>query len=157
MNHSQPRRTRNVRHLAFAFALTAGLAAVSGCDLVAGSSTKPTESPLVPTPTPRRTLGVPSPTPQPTFFLYVVRANDTLTSIARRFRTSALSLSYWNRDGYPSLDPDGAGYRPNRIEAGWQLRLVPSALTDGDDLPTASPASPPRASPSTSVTGSAAP
>ena len=46
---------------------------------------------------------------------------DTLTRIARRFHTSTRSLSYWNREAYPTLDPESAHYRPTGIE----LRLDP--------------------------------
>ena len=50
---------------------------------------------------------------------------DTLTRIARRFQTSTRSLSYWNREAYPSLDPESAHYRPDRLELGWTLRVLP--------------------------------
>jgi hypothetical protein len=126
--------------------------AVTGCSLAIGPVTTDTPSTPPPTPTPRPTIGIPSPTPQPTFFLYVVKARDTLTSIATHYRTSALSLSYWNKDRYPTLDPDSTDYDPNRIQAGWQLRLVPGGLTDGEDLatPTPVPSPSPVESPSTS-------
>jgi peptidoglycan/xylan/chitin deacetylase (PgdA/CDA1 family) len=86
----------------------------------------------------------PSPTPLPSFMTYVVARGDTLTSIGRRFETTARSLAFWNRAAYPSLDPESEGYQPNRIEVGWSLVLIPGAVVDEDDLPTptGSPASP---------------
>ncbi len=63
---------------------------------------------------PRPPRPAPTPTPAPTFRLYTVATGDTLIRIARRFRTSPRSLSYWNRDEHPSLDPESAHYRPDR-------------------------------------------
>jgi nucleoid-associated protein YgaU len=89
-------------------------------------SAAPTPLPtLPPAPTPSATPPRPTPTPGPSFTLYTVKGGDTLTSIAHRFETSARSIAYWNRDQYPSLDPESADYRPNRIERGWVLRLLP--------------------------------
>lgn len=106
----------------------------------------------------------PTPLPSPTFFVYLVRAGDTLSSIGRRFSTNAFSLAVWNRDAYPSLDPDSAGYAPDRIQVGWQLRLIPGKLVDEEELlrPTPSPgagatASPGSPSPSPSAAGAATP
>ena len=76
----------------------------------------------------------PTPTPQPTFLAYVVRPGDTLTSIARAHATTAQSIAFWNREAYPSLDPDAPEYEPDRIEAGWVLRLVPGLEVDPDDF-----------------------
>ncbi len=80
----------------------------------------PTPTP-VPTPTP-----APTPTPGPSFTAYTVASGDTLTRIARRFKTSARSIAYWNRDQYPSLDPESAHYRPNSIQRGWVLKILPN-------------------------------
>ena len=77
----------------------------------------------------------PTPNPQPTFLPYVVRPGDTLTSIAREYRTTARSLAFWNREAHPSLDPDSPDYRPNRIEVGWILRLVPDQEVDPEAFP----------------------
>ena len=77
----------------------------------------------------------PTPTPLPTFLAYVVKAGDTLTSIARRYRTTARSIAFWNRTQHPSLDPDSPSYQPNRIEVGWVLLLVPDLELDPEDLP----------------------
>ena len=77
----------------------------------------------------------PTPNPQPTFLPYVVRPGDTLTSIAREYRTTARSLAFWNREAHPSLDPDSPDYRPNRIDVGWILRLVPDQEVDPEAFP----------------------
>jgi nucleoid-associated protein YgaU len=95
----------------------------------------------------------PTPTPQPTFLAYVVKAGDTLTSIARRYRTTARSIAFWNRTQHPSLDPDSPSYQPNRIEVGWVLLLVPDLGLDPEDLPQDLP---PELSP-TAMPSSAAP
>lgn len=84
----------------------------------------PTPAPTAaPTPTP--TPGPPTPTPGPTFALYRVVRGDSLTSVALKFQTSGRSLAYWNRDRYPTLDPESAGYQPDRLETGWVLRVIP--------------------------------
>jgi peptidoglycan/xylan/chitin deacetylase (PgdA/CDA1 family) len=128
---------------------------VSGCQLLgsiespSGSSdaSSPGALPSVATPTPRQTVSLPKATPLPAFTLYTVRGGDTLLAIAARFRTSPLSLSYWNRDRYPSLDPDASAYAPNRIEVGWRLRLIPGIEADPEEfLP--EPSEPPSQSPS---------
>ena len=85
----------------------------------------PAPAPTAP-PTPTPTPGPPTPTPGPTFRLYTVQRGDTLTRIARRFKTSPRSLSYWNRAKYPTLDPEGSRYRPDRLEVGWVLQVIPS-------------------------------
>lgn len=77
----------------------------------------------------------PTPTPLPTFLVYTVRPGDTLTSIARMFRTTARSIAFWNRAAYPSLDPDSPQYAPDAIKAGWNLMLVPDVELDPEDLP----------------------
>jgi hypothetical protein len=63
-----------------------------------------------------------------------VKAGDTLVAIADRFGTDVLSLAFWNREAHPSLDPDSAEYRPNRIEVGWILQLVPDVKVDPEDF-----------------------
>jgi hypothetical protein len=95
-------------------------------------------------PTPSLTFSRPTATPQPTFFSYRVRTGDTVTSIAREFQTTARSIGYWNRDAYPSLDPDSSRYNPNDIRVGWTLLLIPGVEVDPDEItppPTAAPAS----------------
>jgi hypothetical protein len=71
-----------------------------------------------------------------------VKSGDSLNSIAAEFRTKARSIAFWNRDRYPSLDPDSPGYDPNRIGVGWTLTIIPGTVFDEDTLPTPSPASP---------------
>ena len=75
----------------------------------------------------------PTPTPLPTFFVYVVRPGDTLTSIARAHETTPRSIAFWNRTSHPSLDPDSPDYDPNRIEVAWILLLVPGTEIDEDE------------------------
>jgi hypothetical protein len=132
---------------------------VSACQLLGSLESPPSASDAAsgalssapPTPTPRRTVSLPDLTPAPSFTLYAVRSGDSLLAIARRFRTTALSLSYWNRDRYPSLDPDAATYRPNRIEVGWRLRVIPGIEADPEDFLPAPPSESPIASPNPST------
>jgi len=132
---------------------------VSACQLLGSLESPPSASDAAsgalssapPTPTPRRTVSLPDLTPAPSFTLYAVRSGDTLLAIARRFRTTPLSLSYWNRDRYPSLDPDAATYRPNRIEIGWRLRVIPGIEADPEDFLPAPPSESPIASPNPST------
>jgi hypothetical protein len=95
-------------------------------------SPSPSPSPMpTPSPSPSPT---PTPSPVPTPIIHVVVAGDTLSDIARRYKTTALSIAYWNRTTYPSLDPDSAEYRPDRIEVGWRLALFPrSVYTPSDE------------------------
>lgn len=108
----------------------------------------------VPGPTAAPSFERPTPNPSPTFLVHAVAAGETLTSIARLYGTTARSIAYWNRDRYPSLDPDSMRYEPDRIEVGWTLRLIPTEVVDEDDLPDPTPSpSPP---PSQSAVSSAA-
>lgn len=123
------------RHLArrLAIAVTAAAAAASlgGCLQMASRptpSSAPTPSPTAAPPTPAPTPAPPTPTPAPTFATYAVRPGDNLTLIARKFSTTPRSISYWNRDRYPSLDPDSPKYAPNSLQAGWVLRVLPGGL-----------------------------
>ena len=94
---------------------------------VASSSTGADASPTpAPSPTP-----IPSPTP----VAYIVRTGDSLTSIARRYGTTARSIAYWNRITYPSLDPDSADYAPDRIGVGWTLTVWPGQVVDEQNPP----------------------
>lgn len=97
------------------------------------ASPSPSRSPSGPSARP--SFIYPTPTPLPTFFIYQVRPGDTLTSIARDHGTTARSISFWNRQRYPSLDPDSPTYSPNRIEVGWELLLIPDVELDPEDLP----------------------
>lgn len=107
---------------------------------VAPSSLEPTASPTPSGPTPPPSFVRPTPLPSPTFFVYVVRSGDSLSSIARSFSTTAFSLAVWNRDRYPTLDPESEGYDPNRIVVGWMLRLIPDAEVDEEALLEPTPA-----------------
>jgi nucleoid-associated protein YgaU len=82
----------------------------------------PTQTTL---PTPPPTTALPTPSPSPTVVEYRIKRGDTLLTIAKRFGTSGRSIAYWNRERYPSLDPETAGYAPDRIQVGWVLRILP--------------------------------
>lgn len=131
--------------------LTAG---TTGPTSTPGGSDLPATTPATGGPTTSPSFVRPTPIPGPTFLVYEVQPNDTLTSIARLFGTTARSIAYWNRARYPSLDPDSSTYEPNRIEAGWTLQLIPTAVVDEDELPDPTPtpelSSPPDMSPSPS-------
>ncbi|HEX5591158.1 MAG TPA: polysaccharide deacetylase family protein [Candidatus Limnocylindrales bacterium] len=92
-----------------------------------------------PTQSPVPTFVRPTPTPLPTFMSYVVRAGDSLNSIADDFRTTARSIAWWNRGTYPNLDPQSADYEPDHIEPGWVLVLIPGVEVDDANPPTPSP------------------
>jgi hypothetical protein len=100
----------------------------------AATTPVPTAAPPSDLPSPRSTFIRPTPTPRPTFFAYVVKAGDTLTSIARSHGTTARSIAFWNRTAHPSLDPDAPEYEPDRIEAGWILLLVPDSEVDPEEF-----------------------
>jgi hypothetical protein len=108
---------------------TGGSGAVGSASLPASPAASPSG------PSARPSFVYPTPTPLPTFFIYQVRRGDTLTSIARDHGTTARSISFWNRQRYPSLDPDSPTYSPNRIEVGWELLLIPDVELDPEDLP----------------------
>lgn len=110
---------------------------------VAPSSAEPTASPTASGPTPPPSFVRPTPLPSPTFFVYVVRSGDSLSSIARSFSTTPFSIAVWNRDSYQSLDPESEGYDPNRVVVGWMLRLIPGAEVDEEDLLESTPAASP--------------
>lgn len=97
----------------------------------AAATDSPAPSFVRPTPLP--------PSPQPTFLVVIVKAGDSLTSIARTHGTTARSIAFWNRDAYPSLDPESEGYSPNLIEVGWALALIPGATYDESVRPSPTP------------------
>jgi peptidoglycan/xylan/chitin deacetylase (PgdA/CDA1 family) len=94
-----------------------------------------TASPSPPAPTFFR----PTPSPEPSFAAYVVRSGDTLSSIAKQFRTTARSIAWWNRGAHPILDPESAAYDPNHLEIGWVLMVLPDSVVDENNPPTPSP------------------
>jgi len=109
------------------------VAVVAGCLPTTVRPTPSTDAsasavPATALPAPTRSPGAapPTPTPGPTFVVHTVRPGETLLAIARRYGTSGRSVAYWNRDRYPSLDPDSAAYEPDRIEVGWALRVLPN-------------------------------
>jgi len=113
-----------------------------GASASASPSPATTASPAVPTDSPEPSFIRPTPlppTPVPTFLVYVVRSGDSLTSIARAHETTARSIAFWNRDAYPSLDPESEGYSPNRIEVGWALALIPGTTYDETARPSQTP------------------
>ena len=100
----------------------------------ATTSATATAEPTPSGPTPLPTFVRPTPTPLPTFLVHVVQAGETLTSIARLHGTTGRSIAHWNREAYPSLDPASDDYEPDRIVAGWALRLIPGLEYDAEDL-----------------------
>ncbi|HVL52782.1 MAG TPA: hypothetical protein VM344_00810, partial [Vitreimonas sp.] len=93
----------------------------------------------VPTASPAPSFVRPTPTPAPTFLSYLVQSGDSLNSIGRRFETTARSIAFWNRDTYPSLDPESEQYEPDRIGVGWRLVLLPGVTYGEDDTPAPTP------------------
>lgn len=116
----------------------------------AGESAAPSATGTsLPTGSPLASFVRPTPTPGPTFRTYVVRAGDSLSSIADDFLTSARSLAWWNRGTFPNLDPQSDAYDPNHIEPGWVLVLIPTVTVDEANPPTPSPGVTPGVSPGT--------
>jgi LysM domain len=88
------------------------------------------------------TFARPTPSPGPQFETYRVKRGDTLNSIAKKYHTTARSISWWNRGAYPSLDPEGIGYDPSTIRVGWKLVILRNQVVDESNPPTPSPAPP---------------
>jgi peptidoglycan/xylan/chitin deacetylase (PgdA/CDA1 family) len=115
----------------------------SGTPAPATPSSTPSSTPGgSPTASPLPSFVRPTPTPEPTLTSYVVRAGDSLNTIARLFATTARSLAWWNRGTYPSLDPESEGYDPNHIEPGWVFVLIPGVKVNDANPPTPSPGLP---------------
>jgi hypothetical protein len=156
---------RDLRRLAAATFVAGSVAMLAlGCIPPSGRMGSPTGTPdgsapaATPLPSPsgpsaRPSFIRPTPTPLPTFLIYTVRPGDTLTSIARLFGTTARSIAFWNRANHPSLDPDSPSYAPDRIQAGWNLYLVPDVELDPEDLPDLPTAAPTGPSPGASGPG----
>ncbi len=112
-------------------------------------SVPPGQSTVAPT-APGPTFVRPTPSPRPTFVSHVVEPGDTLSSIARLYRTTARSIAWWNRGAYPTLDPESAGYDPNDLKVGWVLQVLPDSEVDENNPPpltTPDPVATPRPSP----------
>ncbi len=108
-------------------------ASVGATARVTGGSEPP--SPVLPAGfTPIPSFVRPTPLPAPTFLAYAVKPGDTLTSIARVFRTTPRSIAFWSRAEHPSLDPESTSYQPDRLEIGWVLLVVPDAVFDEGEL-----------------------
>ncbi len=169
-------RRPTYRRLGAMLALIALAASLGGCLQMATHPTPeppPTPEPTAPPPaTPTPTPGPPTPTPVPTFTTYTVRSGDNLTTIARRYGTTPRSLAFWNRDTYPSLDPESSHYAPNKLLPGWVLKVLPGGVYSPPPAPADSgldvtpfpteylgpPTEPPSAAPSASgAPGSASP
>ena len=105
-----------------------------------GGSPAPTisPSPAPSGPTQPTPIVTPTPTPRPTFLVHVVAKGDSLNTIAHRYGTTARSIAFWNRATYPSLDPESSKYRPDLLQLGWTLLLIPNDTVDEQDLPDAS-------------------
>ena len=137
------------------------LAVASGLLGTPGTTPNPSQAAVsTPSPAPTATLvptlGYPTPSPAPTFAAYLVQQGDSLTSIARAFRTTARSIAWWNRGTYPSLDPESPGYAPNDIKPGWVLLVLPGVTVDEEHPPSPSPP-PPTPEPSASPRDPATP
>jgi hypothetical protein len=137
---------------AFAMSLVAALGA-AGCLAPTGDGQEGATASTPPSPSASAVPSFvrPTPNPSPTFLVHVVSAGESLTTIARLFGTTARSIAYWNRDRYPSLDPDSTAYDPNRIVVGWTLRLIPTEVVDEDELPDPTPTPAPEPSPDSSA------
>jgi peptidoglycan/xylan/chitin deacetylase (PgdA/CDA1 family) len=133
---------RPLRHAGWSFFLSVAVF-VAGCQSLYAPPQAPTSSidgsssSLDPNASPSTSgpPALPTPSPGPTFRVHIVRRGETLTAVARRYDTTPRSIAYWNRDTYPSLDPDSSTYQPNRIEIGWKLRLLPGQTIDEQNLP----------------------
>ena len=77
-----------------------------------------------PTPSPSPTAS-PSATPLPSVLEVRVRSGDNLNVIADRYGTDPRSIAFWNRDRYPTLDPQSPDYEPDQIQVGWTLVVYP--------------------------------
>jgi hypothetical protein len=100
-----------------------------------------------------------------------VRSGDNLTIIARRYHTTPRSIAFWNRDTYPSLNPESSHYAPNNLQVGWVLKVLPGGAyspppeptdtsLDGTPVPTeylGPPTEPPSEEPSPAAAASPSP
>ena len=127
-----PARPTIPHRLGVSLVLVALAASLGGClQMAARPTPTPVPTPMPspsPLPTPTPTPGPPTPTPVPTFASYTVKSGDNLTTVARKYHTTARSIAYWNRDTYPSLDPKSPHYAPNKLQIGWVLKVLPGGL-----------------------------
>jgi nucleoid-associated protein YgaU len=119
---------------------TRGSGSASAVPIGSVEVTAPTSSPGPTGPTSRPSFVAPTPTPAPTFLVYVVARGDNLNTIARKFGTTARSIAFWNRATYPHLDPEAPGYRPDLLQVGWTLFLIPDDVVNEEELPGPTPA-----------------
>jgi len=126
-------------------------AALAVALLLAACTAPPTPTPTptgsvggaTPTPTPFATIlpgesasAAPSPSASASGTTYLVRAGDTLSSIARDWGTTVAQLQAWNVATYPTLAAD-----PNTLQAGWLL--IVAGDPGATPLPTIVPTPPP--------------
>ncbi len=78
---------------------------------------------------------IPSARPSAPGTSYLVRAGDTLFSIARAWGTTVGQLQAWNAERYPSLAAD-----PNSLQVGWEL--IVAGDPGATPVPTAVPTPP---------------
>ena len=105
-----------------------------------------------PSPSPTAT---PSETPLPSVLEVEVQPGDSLNAIADRYDTHPRSIAFWNRDRYPTLDPQSPDYEPDQIQIGWTLVVYPGqtfAEPSATAAPSASGGSPAAPSTSASIT-----
>jgi peptidoglycan/xylan/chitin deacetylase (PgdA/CDA1 family) len=84
----------------------------------------------------------PRASPAPGGTTYIVRAGDTLSSIARAWGTTIAQLQTWNAGRYPSLATD-----PNRLVTGWILIVAGDPLATPQATPAGTAAPTPSATP----------
>jgi LysM domain len=93
------------------------------------------EAPVSAAPSVSPTFSRPTPTIQPSPLQYVVKSGDTLLGLGKRYETTGRSIAFWNRDRYPTLDPDSPRYNPNDLQVGWILAITPGIVVDESTLP----------------------
>lgn len=98
---------------------------VGGPDTPSGGGASPSPSIAVSTPTP-----APTPVPEPTPQVYVIKAGDTLSAIAREFNVTLDALLEANKDRISN---------PNRIQVGDEI-IIP--LPETEEVPTEASPSP---------------
>lgn len=101
----------------------------SGTTVSPSASVAASAATASPSPTPRPSRSPrPSRTPVPSVVEVEVKPGDSLTSIAAEYETKARSIAFWNRDRYPTLDPQSPDYEPDNIQVGWTLVVYPGEV-----------------------------